>query len=535
MNYLAIWKNPVFIRFCRSELRLRKAIFWYLLTFMATAFAVMVVYVPAVMQDMERYSAARKALLPVLVIQGIIMLFLATGSVASGITREKVDDILNYQRLTPLPTAQKILGYLFGLPVREYVMFAITLPFLAFVLIVGKVPFTAFAPYFIIFCLSSLLYHFTGMAAGMISRKWRLSARISQGMIILLYFVLPQLSAIGLVFLEFLTVRPSFREHILPVIMGSLETDAGAAEAGAAAVLTGTLVPFFNLSISGTTFSILIQSLLIILFFKMVARKWRGDNTPCLGKFMAITTFAVFCLISLANIWPNLVRSENAIAILQYDSAEINSAAIAAFPLILAFTSCLLAFILMIPAVPDPMSWRHGQVRAQRTGKSRLGPWEDDASGYQLVAAMVAIQAAFIIAIFALLHVGGYFAAATVSPSAGTFLILATAIWLLYFHGLKETLGGSQIGLVLLLHWVLPLLVAIIVFASGPAKFSNLAIFISSISPVTILPLSATELLPADMLKDYAAITQRSLGLAFISLTAVTIFLQLRLRKSRQV
>ena len=130
-----IFKNPIFIRFCRSELRVKKAIFWYLLTLIITAFSVVLLYGPQVAQGMDSTDAARSALLVILIIQGIIMLFLGTGSVASGITREKVDNVLNYQRLTPLPVRDKILGYLFGLPVKYYVMFLITLPFMVFVLI----------------------------------------------------------------------------------------------------------------------------------------------------------------------------------------------------------------------------------------------------------------------------------------------------------------------------------------------------------------------------------------------------------------
>ena len=97
-----IFKNPIFIRFCRSELRVKKAIFWYLLTLIITAFSVVLLYGPQVAQGMDSTDAARSALLVILIIQGIIMLFLGTGSVASGITREKVDNVLNYQRLTPL-------------------------------------------------------------------------------------------------------------------------------------------------------------------------------------------------------------------------------------------------------------------------------------------------------------------------------------------------------------------------------------------------------------------------------------------------
>ena len=40
-----IWRNPVFRRYRRSRLRLRKAVFWYLLTAIVTTFVVTLGYV----------------------------------------------------------------------------------------------------------------------------------------------------------------------------------------------------------------------------------------------------------------------------------------------------------------------------------------------------------------------------------------------------------------------------------------------------------------------------------------------------------
>jgi len=44
-NLLSIWRNPVFLRFFRSRLRLRKSIFWYLLTLIIATFVVTLVFV----------------------------------------------------------------------------------------------------------------------------------------------------------------------------------------------------------------------------------------------------------------------------------------------------------------------------------------------------------------------------------------------------------------------------------------------------------------------------------------------------------
>jgi hypothetical protein len=165
----------------------------------------------------------------------------------------------------------------------------------------------------------------------MISKRWRWSARISQGLIILLYFVLPQLSHIGLVFLEFLTVRPVFIENIYPVIGPSDQIHMN--EFG---LFTGNYVPFFTMEISGTLFSFLIQAGLITLFSGIIARKWKADSVPAISKPMAMATFVVFCTMSLANIWPNLTRADNALPIFQSNGQIAAEAAVTAIPLIMA-------------------------------------------------------------------------------------------------------------------------------------------------------------------------------------------------------
>jgi hypothetical protein len=522
-------RNPIFIRFCRSELRFRKAIFWYLLTLIATAFTVAVVYGPQIAQGRDSVEAARQALLPIMIIQGIILLFMGTGTVASGITREKVDDVLNYQRLTPLPVRDKILGYLFGLPIRHYVMFAITLPFLAFVLIVGRIPSSAFVPYYLVFLSSTLLYHLTGMVAGMISKRWRWSAKISQILIILLYFVLPQLSHIGLVFLEFLTVRPVFLEYIMPII-GVPEN----VHVSGAGILQGQSVPFFTLQLSGTLFSFLIQSGLVILFTGIVARKWKANSVPAVSKSMAMATLIIFAIMSLANIWPNLTRSGNALDIFQSNGNLGAELAVTALPLILALTTTVLAFVLMTTALPDPMEYRHGRIRADRLGLSRLAAWEDAATGYLFTGLAFLVQVVLLSVTFLVLHRAGYYGEANASPFDGLWIILACGLSLFYFQGLKENFGVAQLAMSALLGWALPLLGAILIMAIGQdEQLIGTTLMVAALSPITIIPFSATQMIPADLMDSHAMDVQRAFGTAVIVLTGLNLWLHWRLRRIR--
>jgi hypothetical protein len=523
-----IFKNPVFVRYCRSELRFRKAIFWYLLTLITCAFTVAIIYVPQIVRDRDPVEAARGALLPILIIQGIILLFMGTGSVASGITREKVENVLDYQRLTPLPVRDKILGYLFGLPVREYILFLITLPFAAFILIAGKIPPSAFVPYYLVFLTSTLLYHFTGLVAGMISRKWRWSARITQGLIILLYFVLPQLSHLGLVFMEFLTVRPVFVERILPLIQpgSTIRIEAGG-------LLAGQSVPFFTVMVSGTLFSLIIQALLIILFARIASRKWQSDSRPAFSKPMAVITYLGFLLMALGNIWPNLTRSTNALAIFQSDGDLPQQVALFFLPLILSLAATTLAFILMVSALPEPMAWRQGRIRAARRGHDRLGHWEDDASGALLTTLFALAQAGLIGIALATLHRAGYFESLESNPWRGLVLVLSAGLCLAYFQALKERYGTAQLGLIALIHWMVPLLAAVLVIAIDD-RLGGTSLLIASLSPLTLLPLGAGLLLPPENFGEQIPQVHRALGLGLLVLVGITAFLQLALRKTRQ-
>ena len=97
-----IWRNPVFRRYRRSRLRLRKAVFWYLLTAIVTTFVVTLGYVISTNSGNFPETAARRLWIPLLIIQGIILMIKGTGAVSAGLIQDRIDATLDYQRLTPL-------------------------------------------------------------------------------------------------------------------------------------------------------------------------------------------------------------------------------------------------------------------------------------------------------------------------------------------------------------------------------------------------------------------------------------------------
>jgi len=122
---------------------------------------------------MNPADAPRMGIIPLLVVQGLILFVLGTAQVAGGMTAERDEGVIDYQRLIPMSPLSKVFGYLFGLPVREYVVFLAALPFTVWSLWRGHVAWDVWLPLYAVIFTSMLLYHFTGLLTGTVVRNRR--------------------------------------------------------------------------------------------------------------------------------------------------------------------------------------------------------------------------------------------------------------------------------------------------------------------------------------------------------------------------
>ena len=200
----------------------------------------------------------------------------------------------------------KVLGYLFGLPIREYFMFALTVPFMAFLLIAGQIPLSVIVPVYLVFFTSVLLYHLIGTVFGLVLKEWRMSVVFTQGVVILINIVLPLFSTLGFTFLQYLTIRPVVIARIIPY----LPAESGFRNIFPAGFFSSD-VAFFNLNVSTTLFSLLVQGVLIFTLGLMVYRKWESAFNKSLGKIYAIGFFVALQFFCIGTLWPNLTGSTN--------------------------------------------------------------------------------------------------------------------------------------------------------------------------------------------------------------------------------
>lgn len=485
-----IWRNPLIWRYARSRLRWKRTLFWVLLVGILTTFCSLITYLPATQRAMiEPTMAARWIFGPILVIQGIVLLLMGTGSVASGMVDERLSGALDYQRMAPLSPAHKIVGYLFGLPIREYLLFAITLPFVAFATVRGGIPVHEVVIVYLLFWTSAMLYHFTAMAAGMVVQRWRMASRLTQLAIILLYLVLPQLSQLNIFIFESLTVRPAIAEHLGPYLI-----EAGwGTRTGMVGAFGERLVPVFNYSVSQTWFSLFLQGGLMSLFFVMLLRKWVRDHHHPLNKVQVLVVLAFFQFLLLANLWPIFTTDLSGAVQSQFPLPIPVQAVSGAITLVVVLLSGALGLWLLLMVTPTWASYARGWRRARKLGKSSIPSAWDESPAFGVCAVIAGVSAASVVLVLWLLNRTGYFA--FTSGGWGEQLPVAVALGggLFTFGCALARWEGGRTMVAVLLVGLLPILMAIVLAAVDESTFAHPAFLLTSLSPLGTLVLALVE------------------------------------------
>src|SRR5688572_24032539 len=123
-HFWELWKNPIFLRYCRSRLRPTALGIACLITLLVNGFIfLMFRAISAHRTELDLVDIERSPLVVLLIIQAFILFVLGTAQASGGMTAERDEGVIDYQRLLPMSSVSKVIGYLFGLPIRETVMF----------------------------------------------------------------------------------------------------------------------------------------------------------------------------------------------------------------------------------------------------------------------------------------------------------------------------------------------------------------------------------------------------------------------------
>ncbi|MEM1354203.1 MAG: hypothetical protein AAGH88_04890 [Planctomycetota bacterium] len=376
---------PLIMKGVRTRLRPTRLLTWAAVTVVAATFLYSLVYWNTTQHGNTTPDAASRAVIvPLMVMQGVILMGLGTGAVAGGMAKERTYRLLDYQRLTPMPPSAKIIGMLLGLPIREYFMFALTLPFVGWAAYRGGLNPWVLFQFYVVFLSSVLVYHMTALAAGMaVSKPWRAGA-FAQGMVVVLYLLLPQFSQFGFTFFEYLTVRPTF----LGLVQVHLMSDGLSSEVWRESLQAyrWESVAFFNMQIPPTVFSLVVQGFALVSMYTIVSRKWGGESRLSFSKPFALVFFIITQVFLLGNLIPfiyndqlfqDLARGVASGASVRGDENQVGVLTVLLVTLAVSGVVCL-AVIHMTTS-----TWHqsvHGLRRHRKRGSDERLSWTDDAA-----------------------------------------------------------------------------------------------------------------------------------------------------------
>ena len=480
-----IWLNPIFHRYRRSRLRLSSLITGALVYGGASLFFYLVALGYTVTKTSK--SIEETAIYPfafTLFLQVFILTFVGTGEVAAGMARESIDRVLTYQRLTPLSPATKIMGYLTGLPVRQFYHFAITLPVTVLIIRTGSIPFEIWGSIYAVLFTSTLMFYLLAMSVGLIMGK-KFSALISQGLVFLLYFALPQLSNFGFIIFEYLTLRP--------VIFSAAQKVDSRFQ-----LASGHSSLFYNWELSHTVYSIALQTLLSLIFFCLLLRRWRLESSHLLSKIQCLVIAGILNFIILGSIWTN--TANGSMLVIKYTTRHPQLSAVvsdinkqvevigAAILSLYGLIGIISAILLQYVYTPSRDAYLAGFRKRRKRGNRLLSIFKDSASGIPIsVFIGVCTLTAWMLYAHHLLEspqIATFIAGASVR-SVETALILVTIVPLLAHACMLEYLGRKLTATLTSFMWILPLASALLLSAWSFSE--DLATVLFGLSPLSMV------------------------------------------------
>ena len=499
--------NPLILKGIRERLRIKHLIASALFSLIITTTLYLSTYLNG-MQERRHYdfatkqssiieenpiNGARNAFTYLLGFQGFLLMFLGTGRVASVTAEEKENGLLDYQRMTPMNPFSKINGYLFGLPAREYFMFLLTLPFLFHCVIVGEIPWLNVLHLYLVFFSSVILYHLTAHVIGLVVPRPRAASWVSRISVLGLYVFLPGLGQVGVSFLSFLTILPTYFGKILPNLLSVGETNLGRFEAKAADFWQN--VPFFNFTISPSTFTFFMQGWIILTLSVTAYRKWRNDTLPAFSKSSGFILFGIFQFLLLGSLWAFFSEGKaNGLLGDTFSTKEAAMFGAGKQTLILVLTiffGLSLAAILCLVNICCPNLHLHlkGNQRSRMLNLKKIPFLADESSGFGFVS-ILSILTILVYSCFLTLgfnsDIWKLAAPSLQSLFLPFLLIFCTSV---YLQAAREQWFNLGFWGFLGLLWITPLLTSLVLLIGWQKDFTDFILKLLSLNPISWFPM----------------------------------------------
>lgn len=474
--------NPIFMMGVRTRLRPRQAAAWGLMAFLLAAFVFSIVYLSAYNRGVSSAIAAKGSIVPLFVLQGLILMLFGTGAVASGIAIDRDSGTMNFQRMTPMSPASKIFGYLFGLPVRQYMMFLMTTPFLIAAVIMSGISVLKVLHFYMVFFTTVWLYHMIGMVSGMITPRPRRVGWLAMVTIVLLYWIMPQLSRLGFTFFGFVTVIPTFEV----LLTGELTSHIAAAKrlSDAGMLNSWSDLQFFTMHVHPTIYTLVIQGVLLLTCFTVVYRKWHREDNHALPKAYALGLFTWVQFFLVGSLWPFLAQEKKLVGVLKQLGNISPTAYSNVILYALFFLSGAIGVWLLYIISPSWFTYTKGLRRARKRKSEGVPLWSDAASSFWYAISFVVLTCLSYTVLLSLMIIQKHVFLSTPPLHKCLALPVIFGGFMLAMFGLRERFETKGFLFGLFLLWALPFFVGSILMAA-------FRLYIAGAYAMTIIPMAS--------------------------------------------
>jgi hypothetical protein len=378
-------------------------------------------------------------------LQVVILAIMGASQIGTSVGAARASGILDFHRVSPLSPTELTLGFFFGAPIREYLLFACTLPFSLLCLAFGTPDFRGLLQLMILLLISSWVLHAFSLLNALILKK----QAGSRGVVGIVIF----LGIMGS------SILPGFG-RIAVVIESEPRLD------------------FFGISLPWLAVVLLYQLPTLFFLFLAARRKMDSERFHPFSKIQALAALATLGGLMLGGVW--------SLTDLDY------------LAVVVIYVLVFIGLLLTTTVTPTQAEYYKGLWRAYKLGKPRLSFWDDLALNRPFLAiACMLVLCTSTIAWNQLSRSspGGFGIVRQAYPLAianGVIVMAYFGLALQFFLLRFGRRGPNYLSLFLFLVWVVPLIAGTIyLFADWRGRGEGPAQVIYALSPVAGIALTA--------------------------------------------
>ena len=503
-EFFDLGNNALFVKFVRSRLR-KAALLPALIIAAVLCIGVIIFDEKLIKPNRPDSTFSQQAFF---VLQGLILFLMGGSQVAAAVSHINESGIIDFHRVTPMPSKVQTIGILLGAPIRELLVYSVTLPFSVYVALAGPVGITGWCKLLLVQLGAAVMYYTLAMVAGMSAKSGKGASGRFVTLLAVLNFAAGRLYPFGVYGPTLLTVVPVYEEVFPDMPRGQAQQQMqqaqqaqqmqpppgqkagmqpGAGQNPNAQPGQGPQGPqqrnrgqrgqppgqpreitFYSAPIPVVLQSLMFQGTFITFMFIAASRRIRSSRLPLYSKPMALLFFGCIAVLTLGSVW---------------DSAR----ALQVLGMVYFLTIC--AMMLTSTVTPVLGDVTKGMQRAWKMSSSRVPPWSDLTTNK------------FVVLLFAAILALATTVAITASPdqpmpwfiqfqnefqpwqplAVGVAVVLLFGFSMQYFHVITDRKANAFLAMLIVFGWLLPMMVG--GFLSNTNE--DLGNIVMAVSPIT--------------------------------------------------